>query len=61
MRNRNTPSSWQDESAYWRNTFSSRPYTVDAPDYSLWEPAYRYGYESANRCRATVILTPLRH
>lgn len=33
--------------AYWRETFASRPY-LDR-DFSFYEPAYRYGWESARR------------
>ena len=49
MQDRNKPRAWQDEDAYWRNNFSTRPYTASSPDYSNWEGGYRYGYESATR------------
>jgi hypothetical protein len=49
MQDRETPRPWDEEDAYWRNNFSSRPYTASAPDYSMWEGGYRYGYESAAR------------
>lgn len=35
------------EDAYWRDTYLSRPYVVTGVDYSEYEPAYRYGWESA--------------
>ena len=47
MEDRTRPLSWHDEDQFWRNTFSTRPYTVSAPDYEVWQGAYRYGYEAA--------------
>lgn len=38
-------STWNDEDKWWRNNFSSRPYTTGRT-YEDFEPAYRYGYES---------------
>jgi hypothetical protein len=41
---------WNDEDSYWRQNFRSRPYASSGTnDYSFYEPAYRYGYEAANR------------
>ncbi len=49
MQDRNKPLSWQDEDAYWRSSFSSRPYTSSSPDYDVWQGGYRYGYDAAHR------------
>ena len=38
-----------EEARYWRETFSSRPYWKRDRDFSFYEPAYRYGWESARR------------
>jgi hypothetical protein len=41
---------WNDEDAYWRTTYNTRPYASSAGrDYSYYQPGYRYGYEAANR------------
>jgi hypothetical protein len=40
---------WEQEDAYWRGTFRSRPYCPDDAAYDDWRPAYRYGYDSAVR------------
>ena len=39
---------WDDDDVYWRENYSTRPYTAGR-DYEMLRPAYRYGYESANR------------
>jgi hypothetical protein len=39
---------WTTEDEYWRNNYRNRPY-VGSDDYSYWQPAYRYGYESSQR------------
>src|SRR6185503_19673826 len=39
---------WTAEDEYWRSNYKNRPYAKDH-DYSEWQPAYRYGYESARR------------
>jgi hypothetical protein len=38
-----------EEQRYWRETFASRPYWKRDRDFSFYEPAYRYGWESARR------------
>jgi hypothetical protein len=43
-----TNRTWDDEDAYWRSNYKSRPYAGDF-DYMFYQPAYRFGYESANR------------
>ena len=42
---------WADENRYWRENFRSRPYSVADRAYDYYEPAYRYGYESAAQYR----------
>ena len=34
------------EDAYWRDNYSTRPYATADRDYSVYQPAYRYGWES---------------
>lgn len=38
-----------EESGYWREAYASRPYVRAAAPYEEYEPAYRYGWESAGR------------
>lgn len=40
---------WTTEDEYWRSNFTNRPYVGTNRDYNYWQPAYRYGYESAQR------------
>jgi hypothetical protein len=40
---------WDTEDQYWRSNYSSRPYAGSSGRYEDWQPAYRYGFESANR------------
>jgi hypothetical protein len=41
---------WYDEDRYWRENYRTRPYASSADqEYDYYEPAYRYGYEAANR------------
>ena len=42
---------WADESPYWRENFRSRPYAAADRGFEHYEPAFRYGYESAGRYR----------
>ena len=42
-------SSWSSENIYWRNKYRERPYYTNTRDYSLYEPAYRYGVDMYNR------------
>lgn len=37
------------EGQYWQKNFNTRPYYVTGKPYSEYEPAYRYGWESAGR------------
>jgi hypothetical protein len=39
---------WNDEDSYWQKQYSSRPYGAGST-YDQWRPAYRFGYESAQR------------
>ena len=45
------PAEWTTESTYWRDNYRSRPYFSGDRDFTYYEPAYRYGYESATRYR----------
>lgn len=36
---------WNDEDRWWRDNFSSRPYTTGR-DYEEFRPAYQYGFEA---------------
>src|SRR5438477_3809412 len=38
-----------EENRYWSGVYRTRPYYRDGTDYSDYEPAYRYGWESAVR------------
>lgn len=38
-----------EEDAYWREEHRKRPYFKSDRDYSYYEPAYRYGWESATK------------
>ena len=38
-----------DENRYWRENYKTRPYYRDGSTYEEYEPAYRYGWESAMR------------
>ena len=41
---------WNDDDAYWRQTYRSRPYaSTGTNDYTFYQPGYRYGYEAASR------------
>lgn len=40
---------WASEDEYWRHNFGSRPYARADLAYEHYQPAYRYGYESAGR------------
>ena len=40
---------WTAEDDYWRSNYSNRAYIGTNRDYNYWQPAYRYGYESAQR------------
>jgi phage tail tape-measure protein len=37
------------EADYWRQNYNKRPYYTTGKAYSEYEPAYRYGWESATR------------
>lgn len=50
MKNQHDRINWTDEDAYWRSNFRGRPYASSSDrDYDFYEPAYRYGFESAQR------------
>jgi hypothetical protein len=37
------------EDAYWRENYSTRPYVEKDTTYDVYQPAYRYGWESRGR------------
>ena len=39
----------EEEAKYWSESLASRPYRTPGRDFSHYEPAYRYGWESARR------------
>jgi hypothetical protein len=51
MAEANDPLGWNDEDAYWRANYRTRPYATGGQAYESYEPGYRYGYEAANRYR----------
>lgn len=38
-----------EEDTYWKENYKTRPYYKNGLDYSHYQPAYRYGWESATR------------
>ncbi len=46
----NTPE-WTTEESYWRSNYQSRPYYRSGRTYEDYQPAYRYGFESAGKYR----------
>jgi hypothetical protein len=38
---------WTTEDEYWRSNYRNRPYCGPSNTYDEWQPAYRYGYDSA--------------
>jgi hypothetical protein len=50
MANEDTRFNWDDEDTYWRDNYRSRPYAASGErDYDYFQPAYRYGSESAGK------------
>jgi hypothetical protein len=47
-----TRNEWSTEEAYWRDNYQRRPYVESGRAYDFYRPAYRFGYESADRYRA---------
>jgi hypothetical protein len=37
------------EDSYWRENYTTRPYVQRGTDYTEYQPAYRYGWESRSR------------
>lgn len=42
---------WSIDDAFWLSNYSTRPYASDDRPYEHYQPAYRYGFESANKYR----------
>ena len=41
---------WNEDDTYWRTNYRTRPYaSTETYDYTFYQPAYRYGYDAANR------------
>ncbi len=40
---------WESENKYWRSTYPTRSYYSSSKDYTIYEPAYRYGVDLYNR------------
>jgi hypothetical protein len=40
---------WKAEDDYWRTNYQNRSYVGQNRQYETWQPAYRYGFESAGR------------
>ena len=40
---------WQSEEIYWRENWSTRPYTIADRGFAFYGPGYRYGFESAHQ------------
>src|SRR5947199_4185708 len=38
---------WGVQDEYWRDNYGSRPYTLADRGYEYYQPAYKYGHESA--------------
>ena len=38
---------WSGQDEYWRDNYGSRPYTQADRNYEYYQPAYKYGHESA--------------
>jgi len=50
MANNNTRFNWADEDVYWRDNYRTRPYAASGErNYDYFQPAYRFGFESAAR------------
>ena len=50
MADKNDVYGWDEEDAYWTETYRSRPYvSSNSRGYGYYRPGYRYGYEAAGR------------
>ena len=63
--NRSSVMDWTAEDEFWRDNYKQRPY-AGSNDYNYWQPAYRYGYDSAQqygplRAQPSVRNQPARH
>lgn len=45
----NFDSGWSAQNKYWRSNYPSRSYYSSSRNYSMYEPAYRYGVDLYNR------------
>jgi hypothetical protein len=42
---------WKAEETFWRDSWQSRPYASADRGFEYYRPAYRYGFESAQKYR----------
>ena len=42
-------SGWDSQKSYWRDNYPSSSYYSSSRNYTMYEPAYRYGYDLYNR------------
>ena len=42
---------WTTEETYWRDNWQTRPYATADRGFDYYQPAYRYGFESARNYR----------
>jgi hypothetical protein len=40
---------WNTDESFWRENYRTRPYTDENRDFEHYRPAYKYGYDSADR------------
>ena len=51
MAHTSTPVDWKAETDYWRDNYKTRSYAQSGRQYDYYEPAFRYGFESAEHHR----------
>ena len=47
--NNNNTTSWDAENSFWSSNYSTRPYANSTRNYSVYQPAYRYGVDLYNQ------------
>jgi hypothetical protein len=40
---------WSKDESFWRDNYKTRPYFDESRSFEEYRPAYKYGYDSANR------------
>jgi hypothetical protein len=52
MAEQNDRYDWDADDTYWKKNYKNRPYaSSESNDYDYYRPAYRYGFEAAQRHR----------